>query len=180
MLRSDAECVRLALDGHPEEFCELVTRYEHAVVSYLSGRLRDAESAEEAAQEAFVRSYFSLARLRKPHKFFSWLLGIAERVAREEFGRRKRRAGSHELTSAEAPPATAERDIDLERAVAELAEPYREVVLLRFYAGLSCGEIAAKLSMPLGTVTKRLSRAYADLREVLGDKRGQLGREDER
>lgn len=51
--------------------------------------------------------------------------------------------------------------------MAELPEPYREVVLLRYYGELSCSRIADQLEKPLGTVTKRLSRAYAMLRESL-------------
>ena len=59
-------------------------------------------------------------------------------------------------------------DYDLEKAVAELAEPYRQVILLRYYGGMSCAEVAERLGMPLGTATKTLSRAYAMLRESLG------------
>jgi hypothetical protein len=44
---------------------------------------------------------------------------------------------------------------------------YREVVLMRYYGGLSCAEIGGNLGVPVGTVTKRLSRAYAMLRESL-------------
>ncbi len=50
-------------------------------------------------------------------------------------------------------------------AVARLPDTYREVILLRFYGGQSCAEISRDLGVPLGTVTKRLSRAYALLRE---------------
>jgi DNA-directed RNA polymerase specialized sigma24 family protein len=51
--------------------------------------------------------------------------------------------------------------------VAALPEAYRTVILLRYYGGLSCSGIAAQLDMPLGTVTKTLSRAYALLRDSL-------------
>jgi RNA polymerase sigma-70 factor (ECF subfamily) len=55
-------------------------------------------------------------------------------------------------------------------AVARLPDVYREVIVLRFYNGRSCAEISRDLNVPLGTVTKRLSRAYALLREHLGRK----------
>ena len=64
------------------------------------------------------------------------------------------------------PPPS--QDVDLECAVAKLAKPYREVILLRFYGGLSCAELAERLGIQIGTATKRLSRAYAILRESLG------------
>lgn len=59
------------------------------------------------------------------------------------------------------------RSCELERAIALLPEQYRDVILLRFYAGRSCKEIAAALDMRLGTVTKTLSRAYSELRKLL-------------
>jgi RNA polymerase sigma-70 factor (ECF subfamily) len=55
----------------------------------------------------------------------------------------------------------------LEEAIAVLPEAHREVILLRYYEGLSCQEVAMRLDMPLGTVTKTLSRAYALLRQEL-------------
>ena len=76
---TDKEYVRLCLDGHPEVFGSLVERYHPALLSYLSGRLRDREKADEMDQEAWVRSYFALNRLKKAESFFSWLLGIARR-----------------------------------------------------------------------------------------------------
>ena len=63
------------------------------------------------------------------------------------------------------------RDHELEKAIAELGDPYREIVLLRFYAGQSCLQIAEQLNMPIGTVTKQLSRAYAKLRQSLSDRK---------
>ena len=62
-------------------------------------------------------------------------------------------------------------------AVTRLPDTYREVIMLRFYGGRSCAEISHDLGVPLGTVTKRLSRAYALLREQLGARRGDRGNE---
>ena len=63
-------------------------------------------------------------------------------------------------------PGTAP-EYPLEEAIAVLPESYRQVILLRYYEGHSCQEIATRLGMPLGTVTKTLSRAYALLRQEL-------------
>jgi RNA polymerase sigma-70 factor (ECF subfamily) len=166
---NDRETVKQCLNGHPEEYRRLVSQYENAVLSFLAGRLGSRERAEEASQETFVRAYFSLKDLKEPGAFFSWLLGIASRVAKEE-----QRAHRRNRPLAKEPPA-AERDPKgadqaLERAVANLPPPYRETVLLRYYRGLSCDEIARHHHLAIGTVTKRLSRAYnllrASLREI--------------
>ncbi len=58
-------------------------------------------------------------------------------------------------------------DYPLEEAIAVLPENHRQVILLRYYEGLSCQEVATRLAMPLGTVTKTLSRAYLLLRQEL-------------
>jgi RNA polymerase sigma factor (sigma-70 family) len=55
----------------------------------------------------------------------------------------------------------------LEEVIALLPESHRQVILMRYYEGLSCQDVAPRLGMPLGTVTKTLSRAYALLRTEL-------------
>lgn len=167
MSRSDGDDIKLCLDGHPEAFGRLVERYEGPLLSYLSGRLRDKDQAEEIAQEAFVRSFFALKTLRKPESFFPWLFGVAERILKEQYRSERRHAKAVRLLSQEGSTNHPPQDYNLERAVAELDEPYRQVILLRYYGGMSCEETADRLGVPLGTVTKQLSRAYAMLRVTL-------------
>jgi RNA polymerase sigma-70 factor (ECF subfamily) len=158
------------LNGHPETFGKLVEKHQAPLLSWLGARLGDAERAEEAAQEAFVRSFFQLRKLRKPESFRAWLFGIADRVAKEN-----RRAGRRETAlvdpsahAAKADEQATGSDPEIERAVSRLPETYREVIELRFYGGLSCAEAAEHLGVQVGTVTMRLSRAYAKLRLSLG------------
>lgn len=170
MSLADRQCVQSCLDGHPEAFRQLVERYQAPLMRCLWGRLRNADEAAEAAQETFVRAYFALPGLRNPEAFFSWLVGISHRVAQEACRAAKRRRTAapeqfEEATKADETPAGA--DPALGEAVARLPDAYREVILLRFYGGLSCQQIGRELNVPVGTVTKRLSRAYALLRESL-------------
>jgi RNA polymerase sigma-70 factor, ECF subfamily len=167
MCRTDRECIEHCLDGRPDAFRHLVGRYQAVLLTYLAGHLGNREWAEEAAQEAFVRAYFALGKLKKPDSFFSWLLGIAGRVAMEQqrTERRQREAAAARGTVAAGPEAP--DDVPLQQAIAELPDVYREVVLLRYYGGRSCAKVAEELGIPLGTVTKRLSRAYTLLRDSL-------------
>jgi len=96
-------------------------------------------------------------------------MGIADRVAHEQERSRRRdekiteaAARRHVEREAAQPP-----DYPLQEAIATLPENQKQVVLLRYYADLSCKQIADQLEMPLGTVTKLLSRAYLALREKL-------------
>jgi RNA polymerase sigma-70 factor (ECF subfamily) len=165
---NDKEYVQRCRNGHPEDFRLLVHRYQGPLFSYLTGRLGDRSEAEEAAQESFVRAFQSLKKLRKPESFYSWLLGIAGRVAKEQFRTLKRRQRDREVAETlMAEPAENQSEYALDEAIADLPETYRQVILLRYYEGLSCQEVAQRLNMPLGTVTKTLSRAYTMLRQEL-------------
>jgi RNA polymerase sigma-70 factor (ECF subfamily) len=140
-------------------------------MSYLTRRLDDPEAAAEVAQESFVRAYFGLNKLKKGDAFLGWLLGIAQRVMLENF-RRHGRERSLPSSADPAAPSTYPNNVDtadLAEAVAALPDIYRDVTVLRYFGGLSCAEVAERLGVPLGTVTKRLSRAYALLREALSD-----------
>jgi RNA polymerase sigma-70 factor (ECF subfamily) len=165
---TDQEYVQRCRDGHPEDFRLLVHRYQGLLFSYLTGRLGNRSQAEEAAQESFVRAFQSLKKLRKPESFYSWLLGIAGRVAQEQFRSLKRRQQDREVAETMmAEPADNHAEYPLDEAMAVLPETYRQVILLRYYEGLTCQQVAQRLDMPLGTVTKTLSRAYALLRQEL-------------
>ena len=166
---TDKEYVERCRDGHQEDFRLLVDRYQKPLFAYLAGRLRDGRQVEEAAQESFVRAFLSLKKLRKPESFYSWLLGIAGRVAKEQLRSLKHRQQDCEVTESIMANAADRREeaYPLEEAIAALPETYRQVTLLRYYEGHSCQEIATRLDLPLGTVTKTLSRAYALLRQEL-------------
>jgi RNA polymerase sigma-70 factor, ECF subfamily len=171
MSPSDEQCVSSCLNGHPETFRLLVERHQAPLMRRLWMRLGNAEKAAEAAQETFVRAYFALRNLHKPEAFFSWLWGIADRVAKETHRAAKRhptvaldRVEPAEMSDKQEACA----DTEVTEAVAKLPDTYREVITMRFYDGKSCEEISRELNVPLGTVTKRLSRAYGLLRERLG------------
>jgi RNA polymerase sigma-70 factor (ECF subfamily) len=169
----DRYYVERCLDGHPDDFRQLVLRYQKPLLAGIRCRQARLDEAEEAAQEAFVRAFAGLATLKNPDSFFSWLLGIAYRVLLERArGERRDRAGLARLAAdtqaAGRPlPEPWSGDAALEAALAALPDRYREVILLRFYGDCSCSEVAERLGIPLGTVTKRLSRAYDELRRSL-------------
>jgi len=169
MSETDKYYIERCLDGHPDDFRYIVRRYQAVLMAHLAGKLGSRDKAEETAQESFVRAYFNMNKLRSPGSFFSWLLGIADRVAKEH----QRKEMLHQQRevirsfSQEAAGPELSQDYGLEAAIAELPESYRRVVLLRYYGGRSCSQVAEQLDMPLGTITKTLSRAYAMLRESL-------------
>jgi RNA polymerase sigma-70 factor (ECF subfamily) len=165
---TDQEYVESSRNGCPEDFRLLVQRYQKPVFAYLAARMGDPLAAEEAAQESFVRAFLSLKTLRKPEAFYAWLLGIAGRVAKEQFRSAARRERDREAAEVMRTEAESDaKEYPLEEAMAALPETYRQVIVLRYYEGLSCQDAAVRLGAPLGTVTKTLSRAYAMLRQEL-------------
>jgi RNA polymerase sigma-70 factor (ECF subfamily) len=169
---TDRYFIERCLDGHREDFRHLVARYQKALLAGIRVRQVRLDVAEEAAQEAFVRAFANLAGLRKPESFFAWLLGIAYHVLQEirDRERRDREMSTRLAFEPRADSSEIARESDdetLEAAIADLPDPYREVILLRFYGDCSCAEVSERLNIPLGTVTKRLSRAYEELRRRL-------------
>src|SRR4030043_682419 len=147
MSENDKFYVERCLDGHPDDYRYLVRRYQGVRLANLAGKLGSRDRAEEAAQEALVRAYFNMCKLRKPDSFFSWLLGIADRVAKEH-RREEQIQRQREIVrsiSEEAPRTELSQDYALEAAIAELPQVYREVVLLRYYGEHSCNKIAERL-----------------------------------
>jgi RNA polymerase sigma-70 factor (ECF subfamily) len=170
---TDEQYVKSSRNGCPEHFRVLVQRYQKPLYAYLSNRMGNPSEAEEAAQESFVRAFLSLKNLQKPASFYAWLLGIAGRVAKEQFrsaAHRERDREASEVMRADA--ADCQKEYPLEEAMAALPETYRQVILLRYYEGLSCQEVATRLATPLGTITKTLSRGYALLRQELKTREG--------
>ena len=166
---TDKFYIERCLDGHPDDFRYLVRRYQAVLLAHLAGKLGNRDIAEEAAQETLVRAYFGLGKLKKPDSYFSWLLGIATRVAKEQQRQEQRRRQQENIRSfsKEIPTPELSQDYGLEKAIGELPDLHRKVILLRYYGGYSCSQVAEQLDMPIGTVTKTLSRAYATLRKSL-------------
>jgi RNA polymerase sigma-70 factor (ECF subfamily) len=173
----EAALVERLRAGEPLAFEELVRRYQHRVFGVAARMLGNAAEAEEAAQEVFLRVYRAVAEFRGEARLSTWLYAITSRVCLTRLGsgeRRLIREGEETLTrlaNGEATPGAvlerSELEAALHRAIAELPEDRRIVVVLRDLEGLAYEEIAAALDLPLGTVRSRLHRARMDLKEKL-------------
>jgi RNA polymerase sigma-70 factor (ECF subfamily) len=188
----DRAIVDAVLAGDREAYRRLVEREAPALVRACHRILGDHAEAEDAAQEAFVTAFRSLASWRGDGPFGAWLMRIGVRIALRQAGRRRTVAwrDPHAAAAADAPtpadratdrealaaaamtdPAIlslrAEQATEIRTAVATLPEPYREVVALRFFGEASLDEIARETGRPLGTVKTHLHRGLARLRSSL-------------
>src|SRR5438067_4604844 len=162
--------------GDPRAFEELVIAYQHRVFGVALRMLRNRGEAEEIAQEVFLRVHRAVGNFRGEAKLSTWLYAITSRLCLNRLASGERhmaREGDEALERLRAGAATAahaergELEAALQRAITELPEERRVVVVLRDFEGLSYEEIAAALDLPLGTVRSRLHRARTDLKEKL-------------
>jgi RNA polymerase sigma-70 factor (ECF subfamily) len=138
------------------------------------GVLRNSSDAEDVAQEALLRAYRRFEHLRDRARFRGWLVRIAFRLAIDRTRSSKRREVRETLWSQSAPlpstedlAASSEFQSHLESAMEELPEKHRLVLLLAAMQGHTLEEVAAMLSLPLGTVKSRLFFARKQLAEKL-------------
>jgi RNA polymerase sigma-70 factor, ECF subfamily len=141
------------------------------------GVLRNTADAEDVAQEALLRAYKSFHRLRERNRFRGWLVRIAFRLALDRLRSARRREQRDQLWSqpAHLPPAASAEDIavsnqfqgHLERALDELPEKLRLVLLLSAMEGYTIDEIAEIVGVPVGTVKSRIFLARKKLAEKL-------------
>ena len=141
------------------------------------GVLRNAADAEDVAQEALLRAYRNFARLREPARFRGWLVRITFRLALDRWRSAKRREKretewmepEHRTAAPTAEEMAASREFRarLERALEDLPEKFRIVVLLAGIEGYTLEEVAAMLGIPIGTVKSRLFFARKKLSEKL-------------
>lgn len=128
--------------------------------------LGEDRSAEDAAQEACIILYRTIASLRSGTAFRAWFYRI---VVREAAELRRRRSRTEPTTDATVSACDQTASIDVWRALSVLANKLREVVVLRYFEDLSSREIASVLGIPEGTVRFRLMVAKKRLRPLLGE-----------
>lgn len=165
---SDAALVIRARQGDGAAFEALAGKHVKTVISLVHQGVGDLHAAEDAAQDALLQAYRRLNQLDDPTRFAGWLYRIALRQARRSQDSQSRARGNTEQVHEVAGDSELdERRRQVREAVAELDEPIRLVVTLRFLEGLNAAEIAERLNEPHGTIRARLSRARPILREKL-------------
>lgn len=178
-LGQDAAAVAAVRAGDAERYRELVERHERQVYAVAWSRLGDAELAEEAAQEAFIKGYRRLWLLGDGAKFAGWIAAIARNAAinlgmrhRRELQKRQRWAleqPSVATGSAEEAENSPSPEV-LRASLMELPAAHRECLVVFYLEGKSGEEAALALGISESAFRVRLHRAKAALRERLEDK----------
>jgi RNA polymerase sigma-70 factor (ECF subfamily) len=161
------ELVEAALKGDIDSFGRLVRRYYPSMVAIAYSIIADNQLAEDAAQEAFARALTSLGKLRKPGKFAPWLAQICRNVAKDMVAAKARQINPRDFSPV---PDCDSQDDNVEavrRAIEQLSVSARELIVLRYYNGLSYEEISSVLGISKPTINGRLTRAKQKIAKYL-------------
>ena len=164
--------IERVLAGDESAYEPLVTENQTKVYRLALRILKNEADAEDAAQEAFLKAYTSLADFRGDSRFSVWLYRLTNNICIDML-RKSKRAVIVSLQTEDDDGEETEIAIPDERysperlavrtALAALPDDCREILALRESAGLSYDEIAAALSLEVGTVKSRLNRARKKL-----------------
>lgn len=174
---SDAELVKRAQGGDVNAIGELYDRHHERIFRYLWSRTHDSGSADDLTGEVFTRMVTNLSDYRsRGVPFKAWLYRIARNLLIDHYRKQERHPAvpldhAAQLTDeSHNPVALVEQQLTLERvqaALEELDPSQREVVILRFLAGLSLKEVAATLDKTVAAVKSLQHRGLVHLRVTL-------------
>lgn len=159
--------------GNTYAFRFLVERYEDQVAKIVIGMLGYGSGVEDIGQEIFIRVYKSLKNFRFRSTFRTYLVRIAINVCLDEIKNRKKKPAfsSEQEAMTKSLPSNSDADYEIRdgvcRALQELDDAQRIVVILRMMEGYTTRETASLLKIPEGTVLSRLARAQKKLQELL-------------
>jgi len=175
----DEELVKRALNGDSKAFEKLVEKYKKRVY-YLAFRMtRDHDSADELAQESFVKAYQALANFKPGYNFYTWIYRICVNLSINFLKREKHTVSADLLREMDLlPEAKSEMD-QLERMITSeqagivrralnlLPPEQKSAFILKAFDNLSYEEMADVMDCSIGTVMSRLFRARQKLKSAL-------------
>jgi RNA polymerase sigma-70 factor, ECF subfamily len=175
---SDEALLTRARLGDAAAFRALVERHQRTVASVVIGMLGRGADADDVGQETFIRFHAALGEFRGDASLGTYLCRIAMNLSLNALKQRKRFALRFISRDASptplAEPEVEAHDVEVEerrslvhRAVSQLGEKHRPVVVLRMLHEFSTNETASILQLPPGTVMSRLARGLAELERLL-------------
>jgi len=177
----EKELVRQSKEGNKEAFASLVKKYKTKVFNLAWSLTRDRETADDLAQEAFIKAYFALPTFQFKSEFGTWLYRITVNHV-NDYLRKKSKMSKMLLEKMKEMPLVQENEIikkEKERIIEQrkkfvhqclqtIPEKYKLILSLRDIQGFSYAEITKILKISPGTVDSRLHRARKMLRKKLG------------
>lgn len=173
----EARAVAAVKNGDEGQYGYLVSKYMKRVVSIAWGIVRNADDAEDLAQEAFVKAFRTMGRFKTGEPFGPWIYRIVTNLGLDMLKHRQR-FRHEELSDMEAAPRRDRADLPaltselarrIDAAIESLPEMQRVVARLHLVEQFSHAEISAMTGVSEGTVRSHLSLARSKLKKELAD-----------
>lgn len=154
--------------GDSDAFRALVLRHQTPLLNFFA-RQGVSTSAEDLAQETFVRLWKYRAKYKPTAKFTTFLYTVAAHVARDDWRKRTRFDLFRSRYRLETPASSdgglprLRKDLDIQTALASLSPAHRETLVLAVCQGLPYEDVASILRIPVGTVKSRVFNALSTL-----------------
>lgn len=184
MKEQEMQLISEALGGSQKAYRILTEQHQNSVFHIIYKIVRDKETANDLAQETFMKAFASLASYRSEYRFSTWLYKIAANCSIDFLRKKKINALSldQELETKDGSVGFEVPDysyhpeqelvrkqtrFNIEEAIESLPEKYKEVIIYRHKDDKSYEEIADLLDIPVGTVKARIFRARELLKKKL-------------
>lgn len=180
MSEGDTILVQRTIRGDQKAFEILVRRYQTKIAAVIARDVHDPDKVRDLAQETFIKAYRALKSFRGESAFYTWLYRIATNTAKNFLISRSRVPTENDialdevdqvapqLRHHETPEKLVLRDEmlnNLDKALNELPDSMKSVIVMRDVNGYSYEEIAKSLNCPIGTVRSRIYRARQEIVE---------------
>ena len=175
----DLALVELALQRDQGAFALLLEKYRSSLMAHVLKYVSVVEDAEDICQRSFEKAFMNIDRYNSQYAFSTWLYNIAQNEAIDHLRRSRATINSVPISSEREAlevlsGSTPEEEFIIDQAVSDLIsgiqslpESYRQVAELRFIKDYAYEDIARELSLPLGTVKTRISRARKLLEKMV-------------
>ena len=179
-MENDVQLIQRVLSGDNEAFTALVRKHQKSVHALAWRRIGDFHFAEEIAQDAFLRAYKGLSKLKDPNQFPGWLYVITNRLCNDWLQKNKSLIESiedipvvemqqmsyeHYMSEGHKKEAKASRQKLVGKLLAKLPESERTVVTLYYLGEMTTKEISKFLGVSVHTITSRLQRGRKRLKQ---------------
>jgi RNA polymerase sigma-70 factor (ECF subfamily) len=169
----EAMIVSFARSGDRSAFAELVRRRQSSIRNLMRRCCNDITLADDLAQQVFLQVWLKIRSLKQANAFSAWLKRLAISVWLQHLRKNDALKGARDFAENElagieyAQHDTPGTGMDLDKALATLADPVRLCIVLSYNEGMTHGEIAELMELPLGTVKSHINRGAQRLQQIL-------------
>lgn len=172
-------------DGDMDAFTQLVELFGDRAVNFAYRMLKDQNDAEDAVQEAFLKVFDKIHTFKQESKFSTWFYTVLSNICRDMLRKKSKKPMTVSINQTNREDDDFELQLEdtsyephenfikkdalniLDKALTQLSDEHREVIVLRDIEGFDYEKIAEILGISLGTVKSRISRARISLRKIL-------------